>query len=375
MPDTAKIGAPATTSERIVSIDAVRGFDMFWIIGGRELAIAVVSVIPGPIAQWLDHQLEHVEWEGFTAWDLIMPLFLFIVGAAMPFSFSSRLDAGASKPELYGKIIRRVVVLFILGMMVQGNLLDFDLSTLHVYANTLQAIAVGYLLAGFVMLNVGILGQLVFTALMLVGYWLLLMRVPFGEHPAGTLLPNANVAMAVDEFVLGRFRDGTTYTWVLSGMTFAASVMLGVQAGHVLRSGFSAATKFGSLLAIGGLCLAGGWLWAEWGGFPIIKHIWTSSMVLWAAGLSFLLLAAFYLLIDVIGWSRWAFPFVVIGANAITMYVAYHFIPFREIAEGIVGGLARHMYRGGPVLIELTAVLLIWLAAWHMYRQRIFVRV
>jgi predicted acyltransferase len=86
-------------------------------------------------------------------------------------------------------------------------------------------------------------------------------------------------------------------------------------------------------------------------------------------------LAAFYLLIDVFGWSRWALAFVVIGANAITMYVAYHFVPFREIAEGLVGGLARHMYRGGPILIECTAVLLIWLVAWHMYRQRIFVRV
>jgi predicted acyltransferase len=364
-----------SASPRIVSIDAVRGFDMFWIIGGRELALAVVSVIPGPIAQGLDHQLEHVEWEGFTAWDLIMPLFLFIVGTAMPFSFASRLDAGATKSQLYAKMLRRVVVLFILGMMVQGNLLDFDLSTLHLYANTLQAIAVGYLIAGVVMLNAGVLGQLVFTAIMLVGYWLLLTRVPFGIHPAGTLLPNANVAMAVDEFVLGRFRDGTTYTWILSGMTFAASVLLGVQSGHVLQSRLSAAVKIFLLMVIGLLCLAGGWAWAEWLGFPIIKHIWTSSMVLWAAGWSFLLLAVFYLLIDVLRWSRWALAFVVIGANAITMYVAYHFVPFREIAEGLVGGLARHLYRGGPILIELTAVLLIWLAAWHMYRQRIFVRV
>jgi predicted acyltransferase len=375
MSTTAENVVPASTGARIVSIDAVRGFDMFWIIGGRELALAVVSVIPGPVAGWLDHQLEHVEWEGFTAWDLIMPLFLFIVGTAMPFSFSSRLAEGAKKSELYAKMLRRVVVLFILGMMVQGNLLEFDLSTLHVYANTLQAIAVGYLVAGVVMLNVGVLGQLVFTAMMLVGYWLLLTRVPFGEHPAGTLLPNANVAMAVDEFVLGRFRDGTTYTWVLSGMTFAASVLLGVQSGHVLRCGLSAAIKFMLLTVIGLTCLAGGWAWSEWLGFPIIKHIWSSSMVLWAAGWSFLLLAAFYLLIDVIGWSRWSLAFVVIGANAITMYVAYHFVPFREIADGLVGGLARHMYRGGPILIEFAAVLLIWLVAWHMYRQRIFVRV
>jgi predicted acyltransferase len=362
-------------TNRVVSIDALRGFDMFWIVGGQEFALAVAGVFPGPIAQWLDHQLEHVEWEGFTAWDLIMPLFLFIVGTSMPFSFSNRLAAGASKPELYAKIVRRTVVLFILGMMAQGNLLDFDLSTLHLYANTLQAIAVGYLLAGIVMLNVGVLGQLAFTAITLIGYWLLMTRVPFDGHPAGTLEPHANLALAVDEFLLGRFRDGTTYTWILSGITFASTVMLGVQSGHVLRSGLSAVGKFLSLTGIGLACLLGGWLWAEWLGFPIIKHIWTSSMVLWAAGWSFLLLALFYLLIDVIGWSRWAFPFVVIGANAITMYMAYHFVPFREISEGLVGGLASHLYRGGPVLIEFGTVLLVFLLAYHMYRQRIFVRV
>jgi predicted acyltransferase len=304
-----------------------------------------------------------------------MPLFLFIVGTSMPFSFAHRLADGATKSQLYSKIVRRAVILFILGMMVQGNLLDFDLSTLHLYANTLQSIAVGYLVSGFVMLNVGILGQLFFTAVALVGYWLIMMYVPFGGHPAGTLLPTANIAMAVDEFLLGRFRDGTTYTWILSGITFAASVMLGAQAGHLLRSRFSALSKFLALTGCSLVCLLGGWLWAEWLGFPIVKHIWTSSMVLWAAGWSFLLLAVFYLLIDVAGRSDWAFPFVVIGANAITMYVAYHFVPFRDISEGVLGGLARHLHRGGPILIEFGAVLLVYLIARHMYRQRIFVRV
>lgn len=365
----------AEQTGRVVSIDAVRGFDMFWIVGGRELAIAVAGLFPGTATPWLEYQLEHVEWEGFTAWDLIMPLFLFIVGTAMPFSFANRLADGTPKSQLYFKMLRRVVLLFILGMMVQGHLLDFDLSRLHVYANTLQSIAVGYLVAGFVMLNVGIVGQLLFTGLMLVGYWLVMMRVPFGEHPAGTLLPDANVALAVDEFLLGRFRDGTSYTWILSGMTFAVSVLLGVQAGHILRSRWGAAAKFSALVAAGLLCLLGGWLWAEQLDFPIIKHIWTSSMTLWAAGWSFLLLAGFYLIIDVIGWSRWATPFIVIGANAITMYVAYHFVPFDDIAAGLVGGLARHLYRGGPVLVAFTAVAIVWAIAHHLYRQRIFIRV
>jgi predicted acyltransferase len=364
---------PATT--RVVSIDALRGFDMFWIIGGQELVLAAAAAISGSVPAWLDYQLEHVEWEGFSAWDLIMPLFLFVVGAAMPFSFSSQLAQGKSKGQLYLKMLRRAVILFILGMAVQGHLLDFDRSTLHVYCNTLQSIAAGYLVAGVLLVNVGVVLQLVTTALLLVGYWLVMMYVPFGTHLAGTLEPQANVAMAVDEFLLGRFRDGTTYTWILSSMTFAATVLLGVQAGHVLRSRWASAAKFMLLVGLGLACLGGGWLWAERLHFPIIKHIWTSSMTLWAAGWSFLLLALFYLVIDVIGLTRWAYFFVVIGANAITAYVAYHFIPFRDIAEGLAGGLARHVYRGGPVLIEFTAVLLIWLALSHMYRHRIFLRV
>ncbi|MEX2306015.1 MAG: DUF5009 domain-containing protein [Pirellulales bacterium] len=366
---------PSSKSDRIIAIDALRGFDMFWIIGGRELALALVSATSTSVPAWLDYQLEHVEWEGFTAWDLIMPLFLFVVGASMPFSFSKRLSKGVSKPQLYLKMLSRAAILFILGMMVQGHLLDFDSSTLHIYCNTLQSIAVGYLVSGIVMLNVGVAGQLLFTALMLVGFWLIMIFVPFDSHSAGVLQPNANVALAVDEYVLGRFRDGTTYTWLLSGMTFTATVLLGVQSGHVLRSSLPPVRRFVLLTSIGCLCLAGGWLWAAWLDFPIIKHIWTSSMVLWAAGWSFLLLALFYLLIDIAGAWRWAFPFVVIGMNAITLYVASFFVPFGDIAKGLVGGLARHLDRGGPVLIEFTAVLLIWLVAYHMYRHRIFVRV
>jgi predicted acyltransferase len=370
---------------RISAIDALRGFDMFWIVGGKQFVLAaitfVVALIPASVGDTekfltaVNHQAEHVEWEGFTAWDLIMPLFLFVVGAAMPFSFARRLDAGESKSQLYWKILRRFVILFILGMAVQGHLLDFKLDTLHVFANTLQAIAVGYAIAGLLLLNTGIIAQVAFAVAMLVGYWLLLMYVPFGGHPAGTLEPNANLALAVDEFVLGRFRDGTTYTWVLSGMTFTATVLLGVFSGHVLRSNLSAWLKVVVLTGLGIICLCAGWAWAEWLGFPIIKHIWTSSMTLWSAGWCYLLLALFYLLIDVIGFRRWAFPFIVIGMNAITIYVAYWFVPFKGIAETLVGGLAQHLGSAGPLTISFTTMLLVWLVLYHLYRHRIFLRI
>jgi predicted acyltransferase len=361
--------------ERVTAIDALRGFDMFWIVGGQELALALAASLRSPTPKWLEYHLEHVEWVGFSAWDLIMPLFLFVVGAAMPFSLLRRVEEGVSKVELCGKMIRRCAILYLLGMVVQGNLLDFNASTLHLFSNTLQSIAAGYLVAGILILNVGIIGQTFCTAALLIGYWALLTQVPFSGHAAGVLEPNANVAMAVDEYILGPYRDGTTYTWILSGMTFSASVLLGVFAGHVLRGSLSQASKVVTLCALGTLCLVGGYAWATWLGFPIIKHIWTSSMVLWAAGWSFLLLALFYLLIDVIGWRRWAFFFTVIGMNAITIYVASFFIPFQQISESLVGGLASHTEAAGSVIVAATSVGLVWLVLYHLYREKIFVRV
>jgi predicted acyltransferase len=349
---------------------------MFWIIGGREMLLAAVSMFREPPPQWIVHQLEHVEWQGFTAWDLIMPLFLFVVGASMPFSFARRADQGQSKAGMYGKIIRRSIILFVLGMMAQGHLLDFKLSTLHVYCNTLQAIAAGYLVAGIALLNVGVRGQVAITIVLLVAYWILLMFIPLPGHGVGVLDPNANVALAVDELVLGRFRDGTTYTWILSSLTFAATVLLGVLSGHVLRSGASSWQKVLGLSVMGIACLVGGWAWAEWGGFPIIKHIWTSSMTLWAAGWSYLLLAFFYLFTDAIGWRRWAFPFVVIGMNAIFIYCVHEILdPFESFSETLVGGAANHAGSTGPFIVQSTAVLLAWLLLYHLYRQRIFLRV
>ncbi|HEX2473715.1 MAG TPA: DUF5009 domain-containing protein [Lacipirellulaceae bacterium] len=374
-PQLESTSTASSSTDRVAAIDALRGFDMFWIVGGQELALAAGAWFSMPRPAWLEFHLEHVEWEGFSAWDLIMPLFLFVVGAAMPFSLSRKAELGQPKSQLYGKMIRRFAILWVLGMIVQGNLLEFNSSTLHLYSNTLQAIAVGYLVAGFVILNVGVVGQVVFTAAMMIAYWLLLTRVPFAGHPAGMLEPNANLAMTVDEYVLGPYRDGTTYTWVLSGMTFAATTLLGAFAGQVLRTSWSQATRFIVLVMLGLASLAGGYAWATWLGFPIVKHIWTSSMVLWAAGWSYLLLAVFYLLIDIIGWQRWAFFFMVIGTNAITIYVAWHLISFEQISEGLVGGLAGHLGAAGPTLVAATALGLGWLILYHLYHQKVFLRV
>jgi predicted acyltransferase len=154
-------------SGRIASVDALRGFDMFWLIGGREVFLALVGLFVSPLPRAIEAQMEHVRWEGFSAWDLIMPLFLFIVGTAMPLSLARRVEAGASKAALYRKILVRTVVLFVLGMVAQGNLLEADLSKLHIYCNTLQAIACGYLIASIAMLHLRVFGQISLTVALL----------------------------------------------------------------------------------------------------------------------------------------------------------------------------------------------------------------
>lgn len=381
-------------SGRIASIDALRGFDMFWIAGGRGALLALIGIFVAPLPDWLQTQINHARWEGFTAWDLIMPLFLFIVGVAMPLAFAKRIEQGQTIGSIYLRVLRRVLVLWILGMMVQGHLLEFDREPIHFYSNTLQAIASGYLVASILLLHLPILGQVVGTVLLLVGYWLLMLLVPFGGQPAGTLQEKLNLALYIDEQLLGVFRDGTTYAWILSSMAFAATVLMGVFAGHLLRSGWSGGMKVLWLVLLGGLCLALGWFWAgkydelfeislvgTWR-FPIIKHLFTSSMVLWAAGWSYLLLALFYLVIDVLGQRWFGRFFEVLGANAIAAYVAWNLVSFNHIADRFVGGLARYLGTFGPpwaevgkALTPVTAFAILWLILLYMYRKGTFLRV
>jgi predicted acyltransferase len=398
-PDSKKqpdvVSTVAASQGRVASVDALRGFDMFWIIGGHAIVFAFAGLFWEPIPAWLEYQMRHPPWIGFSAWDMIMPLFLFIVGVAMPFSFGKRIAQGHSKFHIYRKVVLRTAILFFLGMIAQGNLLEFKLDTLHVYCNTLQAIAVGYLFASIILLQLPIVLQVTVTAGLLAGFWALMTYVPFPGGEAGTLEPFNNLALYIDKTILGRFDDGNSYTWILSGMGFTATVMLGVFGGQILRGKWSAWTKAAVLTLLGIVCLGAGWAWGFWLpevtadstdfakqlAFPVIKHLWTSSMVLWAGGWSYLLLAAFYVLIDILGWRRWAFPFIVIGANAIAVYMATHVIRFRGITDPILDGLMAQLRRteqlasAEELIRSLAAFMLIWLLLWYMYRKKTFIRI
>lgn len=361
------------SSGRIVAIDALRGFDMFWIIGGNKLFAAFLLLFLNPFPEWLSGQFMHAQWNGFAAWDLIMPLFLFVVGLSIPFSLGSRRDQGDNRWRIYRKVIRRAVVLFVLGMIAQGHLLAFDLSQLHIFCNTLQAIACGYLVAAIAFLELPVKWQGALAGFLLIVYWLLMSFVPIPGYGAGILKPTVNLAVYIDQMVLGRFRDGTAYAWLLPSLTFSASVLLGVLGGHLLKSQRNDRTKCLGLVGAGaGFLLVGG-VWGIW--FPLNNHIWSSSMVLWAGGWSYLLLAMFFWLIEVKGYRRWAFPFVVIGMNAIAVYMAIMLINFSDISNPLVSGLARHLGVFSNFFELFSSFMLVWLILLYLYKKKTFIKI
>lgn len=359
--------------KRLESLDALRGFDMFWIIGGAWIFGNLHQIFNNPITGFIDRQLQHVPWVGFQFWDLIMPLFLFIVGVAMPFSFAKRLARGSSHKKLYFHIIIRFFILFILGIIAQGHLLSYDLSKLAIYCNTLQAIAAGYLIGSILLLNLNIKWQIGVTTGLLLLFWALMAWVPVPGYGAGQLTSEGNLAMYLDKLLLGSFQDGTTYTWILSSLTFAGTVMLGVFGGLLLRSKKTQIQKVLWLFGAGVLSIGLGLIWSIW--FPIIKHLWTSSFVLFSGGLCYLLLGLFYLIIDVWGYRKWAYVFKIIGMNAIFVYMITRLFDFRRIGDIFVGGLADRLGSWNGLIQGMAGFLVIWLILYWMYKERTFVKI
>ena len=378
---------PPAAAGRVVCIDALRGFDMFWIMGGKPLVLALAAAMiqaqepPG----WLKTQLEHTHWIGFTCYDLINPLFLFIVGAAMPFSFGKHLAAGTPHRTIYRRMAFRFAILWVFGMMVQGDLLKLEWATLRPFTNVLQTIACGYFVTGLMMLHVPRRFHPWITGGLLVGYWVLMMLVPVPGLGAGVLEEDRNLATWIDQVILGShgYRHTvpggftTHYAFFLPIMSFSALIMLGMYGGQWLNSTHSPRRKLLGLVVAGVGSLALGWLWSFW--FPIIKPLFTSSMVLWASGWCFLLLALFYGLIDILRWRVWAFFFVVIGANALFAYMVSHV--FGAQISGMSGvlftGLARHLQPFGlsSFTWSFGYVLIMWFMLWFLYRHKLFWRV
>ncbi len=360
---------------RLLSLDGLRGFDMFWIIGGQGIVMGLAKVWPGRFSAAVVQQLHHVPWEGLHCYDVIWPLFLFMVGVSLPLSLSKRKANGAKNKDLYLHAVRRALILFVLGMMAQGNLLQFNLATLHPCYSVLHGIAAGYLIATIITLNFKPMGQAITTAVFLILYWILLITIPVPGVGRGVLTPYGNAATYIDNLVLGRFSYvplGQENTWFLSYLGFAASVMIGALVGELLLSKRSQKLKCWILYGCGAGLIVLGLIWSIW--LPVIKLLWDSSFVLITGGISCLVMGTFYLVIDVLGYRKWVFPFGVIGMNALAVYMATELFDFRHIGNIFVGHLLSRVGRWDDFLAEAAAFTIIWSILYWMYRTRTFVK-
>jgi predicted acyltransferase len=357
---------------RLLSLDGLRGFDMFWIIGGQQLVRSLTKVWPGRFTDALAQQFEHVPWVGLHLFDLIWTLFMFMVGVSLSFSIAKRKRMNESQRTILYHAVKRALILFTLGMIAQGNLLDFSLATFHPFYSVLHGIAAGYLIATIITLKFRVRGQAIVTAVFLLLYWILLVSIPVPGVGRGVLTPTGNAAAYIDSVLQGRFHYGEN-TWFLSYLGFAASVLIGVIAGELLQSGRTPRVKCLTMFGYGLALLLSGLIFSLW--LPIIKLLWTSSFVLVAGGLSCLMMAAFYLLIDVLGYRRWVFPFIVIGMNALAVYMATILFDFRQIGNIFVGHLLARAGRWDQFVSEAAALAVVWLILYWMYRTRSFVKV
>ncbi|HWA88162.1 MAG TPA: DUF5009 domain-containing protein [Opitutus sp.] len=399
--------APST---RLVSLDALRGFDMFWILGADALVVALGRLSGSPIAKFFAGQLDHKAWEGFGFYDLIFPLFVFIVGVTTVFSLSSLL-AREGRAAAVKRVVRRGALLLLLGIFYNGGLThawpDVRL------AGVLSRIALAYTATGLLFCFLKPRGLAAVAAALLIGYWALLTFVPIRdiqlsdaalkvrlgvEHPTmaqahvafdattarvtGEFAPGLNLTNHLDfEYLPGRLYDHYyDPEGILSTLTAIATCLLGVFAGLLLkRTDVDDLRKVGLLLGAGVAAVAAGWLWGIQ--FPVIKKIWTSSYVLVAGGWSYLLLAGFYYVVDVRQWRRWCQPFVWIGVNPITLYIISSVLWWSEVARRLVGGSVsnwfdRHVDPGvGEIVVTIVGLGLMLVVARFLHAKKIFLRV
>ncbi len=411
--------APREKPARLVSLDAYRGAIMLFMASGGLALPAVAKQFPdNEVWRFLGFNTDHVPWVGGSLWDLIQPSFMFMVGVAMPYSLASRRAKGDSEGRIALHAVYRAVVLVLLAIFLTSN---WSAQTEFVFTNVLAQIGLGYAFL-YLLAGRGARVQLVALAVILIGYWLLFLLWPlppadFDYHSVGwkdNWQPltgwfahwdkNTNAASAFDVWFLNLFPRAKPFVFNEGGyqtLNFVPSLgtmILGLMAGEMLRSPRGQWRKLGWLLLAGALCLGLGYLAGEWL-CPIVKRIWTPSWTLFSAGWTFAMLAGFYLVIDIWGWRRWAFPLVVVGMNSIAMYCMAQLMK-GWIAKSLVthlGVLALPALQYvicpllalmdvsadpvwlnntfGPITQAAAVLLVLWLICLWMYRRGVFLRI
>lgn len=374
-----------SSSKRLESLDALRGFDLFFLVA---LGPLMHSLARTANVEWLNESMwvfSHVSWEGFSPWDLIMPLFLFMSGISMPFSLS-RYKSISDKRPLLRRLAKRILLLWIFGMMCQGNLLALDPNTIYLYSNTLQAIATGYLITALLFLFTSRRTQIITAVVLLLVYWTAMQFITVDGYGGGNYTPQGNLAEWIDNTVLGRFRDTAQvidgkvvvadwyhYTWILSSLNFGVTVLTGLFAGYIAKDKIEEKKKLKLYFGTGITMVIAGWLWNFQ--MPVIKTIWTSSMVLVSSGYCFLLMGLFYYWIDYKGHRSGITWLKVYGMNSIVAYMLANVVNFRCIGEPLFYGLEQYMGSYYSFLMTLWNIGAVYVIIWFMYKRGIFLKV
>lgn len=366
----------SSSSKRLLSLDALRGADMFFIVGGEALIIALAALFPqSGFMQALAVQMEHVDWHGFHFMDLVFPLFLFISGVSFPFSLASQRRKGMTDRQITLRIIRRGLLLVVLGW-VNGTILECTDFAHFRYASVLARIGLSWMAAA--LFNVYLREKwtrLIMPAFLLL-YWALLVAFPVpGMDPYSI---DGSLVGRIDRVLL----PGKLYLDIhdpegwLGFIPSIVTAMLGVEAGRLLRNeAVKEMRKVSLMLGVGALFIIIGVVWDMV--MPINKNLWTSSFVMLTGGISLCLLAVFYLVIDVWGYRRWAFFPAVIGMNSITIYIARKVIDFDHTAHFLFSGLISNLFPEAlhPLLTTVAYIACWWTFLYFLYRQKIFLRV
>ena len=362
---------------RLQSLDVLRGFDMLWIVGGGSLVVALAKATNWGWLQVIAGQMEHVRWEGFHFEDLIFPMFMFISGVAIPYAITAKVEQGVNRKLLRNKIIKRGILLVIIGIIYNGAL-KHGFSNMRV-ASVLGQIGLGYLFAATIVLYTkSYKTRIAWLLGILSGIAILQLLVPVPGYGAGVLDRVGGMNAWIDRmFLPGRLYGETFDPEGLLCIVSAITVtLMGALAGSLLREGEDVSNRKASTLAVGGAGLIALAL-ALSTFYPIIKAAWTVPFNLLASGISSMLLALFYFTIDVKGWTKGIAHykilfFKVIGMNSITIYLAHSIIDFDGAAEFFVGWLAEPM---GVWVVILGSIVLEWLLLYYLYQKKIFLRV
>lgn len=373
---------PSGPSGRLESLDILRGLDLFILVFFQPVFMRLAMATGGDnvLKKIFGTLFTHVEWEGFHLWDQVMPLFMFMAGVSIPFAFSKFKKGEVSASRMFRRILKRVVLLWIFGAIVQGNLLNLDPSSLYLYTDTLQAIAMGYLFASLFYMYLPLKGLIAITLILPCIY-------TAGMLLTGSYGPGVNLAEVIDRRILGRFLYGATVSdgvvtfadwyhigWIYSTLNFVTTVMTGLLTGYLLKAEtVTVRKKMILMLAVGAGLLVASYLLSFWE--PVIKRLWTSSMCFLSSGISILLMALSYYVIDVRKWRKGLSWLKIYGMNSILAYMLFNTLDVNSLFHFWFHGLEQYIHGFYPFVLMAAKCTTILLILWYFNKKAIYLKV